>query len=377
MLPVRVEISRETISYPIDIGSGHLKSIGGLLKKMKIGTHAVVVTNPIVRKHHGDVLASSLREAGFQIDFLEIPSGEESKSAVFAFDLIGRIVERHAGQDVFIVAFGGGVVGDLAGYVAAAYRRGVPFVQVPTTFLAQIDSAIGGKVGIDLTFGKNLVGAFYHPRVVYSDIKTLFTLDKRQIRNGLAEAVKYGVICDKNVFAFIEANVEDLLGCDAKALTEVVFQCSRIKANIVGRDEREEKGLRTILNFGHTIGHAIEAACDYQEYHHGEAIALGMRIAAEISLQMKLTKEPDVKRLNHVLSRIGLPERIEGPILADILNRMRHDKKFKSGKNRFVLMAGLGSVKVKENIDPQVIQSAIAKFSGSSLENPINLTDSQ
>ncbi len=368
MIPVRVEVKQESIFYPIEIGSGHLKDIGGVLQKMKIGTHAVIVTNPIVRQHHGKLLATSLRESGFQIDFLEVPSGEQSKSAVAAFDLIARIADRHAGEDVFIVAFGGGVVGDLAGYVAAAYRRGVPYVQVPTTFLAQIDSAIGGKVAIDLPFGKNLVGAFYHPRVVYSDITTLFTLDKRQIRNGLAEAVKYGVICDKNVFVFIEANVDALLGCNAKVLTEVVYQCSRIKANIVGRDEREEKGIRTILNFGHTIGHAIEAACDYQEYHHGEAIALGMRIAAEISLQMKLANEEDAERLNHVLTRIGLPELIEGPRLADILNRMRHDKKFKSGKNRFVLMTGLGSVKVKEGIDPQMIQSAIEKYSGSDKE---------
>ncbi len=364
MLPLRVDVSRETITYPIEIKSGHLKNIGSFLQKLKIGTHAVVVTNPIVRKHHGNTLLSSLREAGFEVEVLEVPSGEESKSAVVAFELIAKIAEHHAGKDVFIVAFGGGVVGDLAGYVASAYRRGVPYIQVPTTFLAQIDSAIGGKVAVDLPFGKNLVGAFYHPKVVYSDITTLLTLDKRQVRNGLAEAVKYGVICDKNVFSFIESNVEALLGCNEKVLTEIVYQCSRIKSNIVSRDEREEKGLRVILNFGHTVGHAIEAACDYQEYHHGEAIALGMRIVAEISLQMRLAKEDDVSRLNHLLSRVGLPERIEGPRLPEILNRMRHDKKFKSGNNRFVLMTGLGSVKVREGVDPQIIQSAIEKYSG-------------
>ncbi|HSV43832.1 MAG TPA: 3-dehydroquinate synthase, partial [Candidatus Bathyarchaeia archaeon] len=296
-------------------------------------------------------------------------SGEASKSAETAFEVIRQMAEKQAARDIFVVALGGGVVGDLAGFVAAVYKRGVPYVQVPTTLLAQIDSAIGGKVAIDLPFGKNLVGAFYHPRVVFTDVGVLSSLDRRQIQAGLAEAVKYGVICDKNLFELIENNVEALLGLDQKCLTEVVDQCSRIKASIVARDEREEKGMRTILNFGHTVGHAIETAAQYADYNHGEAIVLGMRIAAEMSLQLKLAGQEDVDRLNVLLSRIGLPKTVQHVEMSAILDSMKHDKKFKGGKNRFVLMTGIGRVKVVEDVDVAVIRDALKKHM-SGYDNP-------
>jgi len=350
MRPVSLELKRNAEKYEIIIVHDELKDLTERLSALKIGTTAVVVTDPVVRKYHEGALASALRAQGFEIDVVEVPAGEASKSAQTAFDVIHHIALKHPAKEIFLIALGGGVIGDLTGFVAAVYKRGVPYVQVPTTLLAQIDSAIGGKTAVDLPFGKNLAGVFYQPRLVFSDTALLSTLDRRQIRAGLAEAVKYGVICDKNLFAFIEKNVSALLDRDQKALAEVVYQCSRIKASIVSRDEKETQGLRTILNFGHTIGHAVEAAGGYGQYNHGEAVALGMRAAARISLEEGLVSAGDVDRLNHLLSAVGLPERIEGLDAAAILDCMRHDKKFRDGKNRFVLMTGIGTVKVKDGI---------------------------
>ncbi|MEW5895247.1 MAG: 3-dehydroquinate synthase [Candidatus Omnitrophota bacterium] len=360
--PIAVEIKRDIEKYEIVIGHSCLEDLGSQLTGLGLGHTAVIVTNPAIKSNHGNLLASGLRKNGFEVDFIEIPSGEASKSAETAFELIHQIADRYAGKSIFLVAFGGGVVGDLVGYVASCFKRGVPYIQVPTTFLAQIDSSIGGKVAIDLPFGKNLVGAFYHPRLVFSDVSVLATLDKRQIQAGLAEAVKYGIICDKGLFEMIESRVEDLLNLNQKLLTEVVAQCSRIKASIVSRDEKEHQGLRTILNFGHTVGHAIEAACQYEEYNHGEAIALGMRVAADLSLALGVVKLDIVERVNNALSRAGLPNQIHNISLDDILRCMRHDKKFKSGRNRFILMTGLGKVKIQENIDDGLIRSSINKF---------------
>ncbi|MFP4472250.1 MAG: 3-dehydroquinate synthase [Candidatus Omnitrophota bacterium] len=362
MRPIKIEFQPDQQSYPIMIGHGILSELAAEIKRQNIGTDAVIVTNPVIHQHHGAELSSALRDAGFGVGFLDVPSGESSKSAECAFDLIRRIAEEYAGKNVFIIAFGGGVVGDLAGYVAAAYRRGIPYVQVPTTLLAQIDSAMGGKVAVDLPFGKNLVGAFYHPRLVYTDVDLLRTLDLRQIRNGLSEAVKYGVICDKNLFAFIEANADALLRLEQKPLTETVYLCSRIKASIVSRDERESQGLRTILNFGHTIGHAVEASSAYEPYQHGEAVALGMRAAAEISLLCGMIPEDDARRLNDLLTRLGLPEKIKGMPLDTLLEPMRHDKKFHTGRNRFVLMNALGSVKIVEDVPEEAIRRAVSKY---------------
>ncbi len=362
MLPVVIECDRARVSYPIEITSGELSRLGRRLKDMNIANDIIVITHASIRRRHGGALASSLRENGFTVDVLEVPEGEASKSAGCAFELIERIAQGHASRACCILAFGGGVIGDLAGFVAALYRRGVPYVQVPTTLLAQIDSSMGGKVAVDLPFGKNLVGAFYHPRLVFIDVTLLSTLDARQVRNGLAEAVKYGVICDKNLFSMIEANRQALLGLDESAVVKMVHQCCRIKANIVSRDEQETKGLRAILNFGHTVGHAIESAGSYAEYHHGEAVALGMRVAAQISLALGWTDAASVDRLNALLTAIGLPEQIRGLTREAILDRMRHDKKFQSGKNRFVLMTGIGSVKLRDDVPAEAIAEAIDSF---------------
>lgn len=354
-----IRVNLKTNPYDIVVGNNILGKLGARLKALKIGKDAVIITNPVIQKKHGRALVAGLKKSGFSVKVLEVPAGERSKSAKAAFRLIEQIAHYDHLKKIFIIAFGGGVVGDLAGYVASAYKRGIPYVQVPTTLLAQVDSSIGGKVAVDLPFGKNLVGAFYQPRIVWSDVRVLATLTKRQIRNGLAETIKYGAIADARFFSYIRGNHAKLLALDPTSLVHIVEHCSRIKRDVVVSDEKETKGLRTILNFGHTIGHAIEAAGKYDQYHHGEAIALGMRVAAHISRQKRMCREADAAALNEVLSSVGLPERIKGVRLPAILRVMRHDKKFLYGKNRFVLLRAVGTVKVVEGIPPVVIRNAI------------------
>ncbi len=228
-----------------------------------------------------------------------------------------------------------------------------------TTLLAQIDSAIGGKVAVDLPNGKNLIGAFYQPRLVWTDIAVLKKLPTKQVCNGLAEAVKYGIIRDKALFVYMERNYQRIL--EPKVLMHIVERCSRIKAEVVRQDEREIKGIRSILNFGHTIGHAVEAASHYR-YDHGEAVALGMRVALEISVQMKMLKPVSAQRVNRLLDHIELPRKIEKVSLRNVLAVMEHDKKFKAGKNRFVLATKIGRVKLRENIPLPLIRLAVKKL---------------
>ncbi len=357
-----IDVPLKENGYKIVIGQGILRQIGKRLKSLGVGTDAVIITNPVVYRHHAGALMQGLRQEGFSVQVFKVPDGERSKSAEVVFPLMERIARYDRLKRIFIVAFGGGVIGDLAGYIASAYKRGVPYVHVPTTFLAQVDSSIGGKVAIDLSVGKNLVGAFYQPKIVVSDVAVLSTLDERQMRNGLAEAVKYGVIADKALFAFIAGHYQDLLNRDLAALERVVVACSRIKAKVVTLDEKETKGVRTILNFGHTIGHAIEAAGKYSRYHHGEAVALGMRVAANISVRVGMLSREDEKALNGVLDAVGLPGRIQKIGLSDILRVMPHDKKFISGRNRFVLAQKIGVVKVVEDIPVPIIKQSIREY---------------
>jgi len=354
-----LKVKLKNNSYSIVVGSGILVRLGNILKELRIGSDAVIITNSFIRRLYGKKITAALTKNGFSVKIFEVPDGEKSKSSGIAFRLIEKIATYDTQKKIFIIAFGGGVIGDLAGYVAAVYKRGIPYIQVPTTLLGQIDSAIGGKVAIDLTVGKNLVGAFYQPKIVVSDVALLKTLDKRQIRNGLAEAVKYGVIKDAKLFNYIERNSRKILSIDPRAMKEIVLRCSKIKVNVVERDEKETKGIRIILNFGHTAGHAIETAAGYNRYHHGEAVALGMRVAADIACRLKLFSPKEKERLGSLLSMLGLPLRIKGVGIKRILTAMAHDKKFKSGKNRFVLPVAIGKVKVVEGVSEGIIRQAI------------------
>lgn len=353
-----IHLKLKSHGYPIVIGPNIFKDIPKYLKKLPLGKDAVIISHATIERLHGVRLSAALVKQGYCVKIFNVPEGEQSKSASCALRLIERIADYDVNRKIFIVALGGGVVGDLAGLVAAIYKRGVPYIQVPTTLLAQIDSAIGGKTAIDLKYGKNLVGAFYQPQAVFADIKVLSTLKLRQIRNGLAEAIKYGVIKDSVLFSFLEKNYARLLKNDSKSMTLMVKRCARIKAKVVEVDEKETKGIRTILNFGHTAGHAIEAAGGFR-YHHGEAVALGMRVAGRISFLMGMLSASQEHRLNALITRVGLPEKIEKIKISKIMELMRHDKKFVAGRNRFVLAANIGQVKVVENIPADVILQAL------------------
>jgi 3-dehydroquinate synthase len=359
MKEIRVRLGAR--SYSIVVGSGNLRTLASWLRRSGVGGDAVVVTNPLIRRLHGQKLFRALKQGGCSVKVFEVADSERSKSVKVAFSLVEKIARYGADKKVFVVAFGGGVIGDLAGFVASSYKRGVPFVQVPTTLLAQVDSAIGGKVGVDLPSGKNLVGDFYQPKLVLADVKLLSSLSERQVRNGLAEVVKYGVIADTTLFAYIEKNFEKLLKNDPGAMAKVVTRCATIKAAVVSKDERETKGLRTILNFGHTIGHAVEAASNYR-IHHGEAVALGMRVACEISRRLKLMSALEAARLETLLTALGFSESITGIAPAKILHAMRFDKKFKGKKNRFVLARSIGKVIVRESVPPSVVEKSIESF---------------
>jgi len=350
------------IPYTIVIGRGILGRLPAHARHLGLGKDAVVISHSSIVRLHGASLSAALKKAGYTVKILNVPEGEKSKSASCILSLLKQISAYDVDKKIFIIAFGGGVVGDLAGFAAAIYKRGVPYIQVPTTLLAQIDSSIGGKTGIDLETGKNLVGAFYQPKLVLADTGLLKTLSKRQIRNGMAEAIKYGIIADPRLFGFIEANHKKILQSDMKALNFIVRRSAAIKARIVGQDEKETKGLRTVLNFGHTVGHAVEAAGRYHQYHHGESVGLGMRVAARISVDMGLLPQSQELRINRLITCAGLPGKIKGIRLAKILDLMRHDKKFTAGHNRFVLVQKIGQVKVVDDIPVGIVTEAIQAY---------------
>lgn len=357
-----VPVKLKECSYNIIVGNNIFPSLGRHLENLSLGQCAFVVTNPLIKRLWGDKLTKTFQSLKIAVEFFTVLDSETSKSFPVAAKLIESIAHQAQGRDIFIVALGGGVIGDLAGFVAAIYKRGVPYIQIPTTLLAQIDSAIGGKTGVDLSVGKNLAGAFYQPEIVLSDVAFLKTLDKRQIQSGLSEAIKYGVIFDKSLFEFIETNDRQLLECQMPAVLHLVHRCSRIKATVVSQDEKETKGIRTLLNFGHTVGHAIEAAGNFRIHSHGEAVALGMRVAGRISQDLGLWNQNDLKRLETLINRAGLPKKIKKIKLNQILKCMQHDKKFKSGKNKFVLPTQIGRVKIVEGISMEIIIKAIEAY---------------
>lgn len=348
-------------SYAIVIGYDIIHSIGRYINKLGIGRDAYVITNAAIKNRYAKLLEMSLKQSNLSVKFKIIPDTEKSKSLKILSSVIRDIAKFDKRKRIFIITFGGGVIGDLSGFIASVYKRGIPYIQIPTTLLAQVDSSIGGKTGIDLPEGKNLAGAFYQPRIVFSDIKFLKTLDQRQIRSGFAEVIKYAIIKDKALFYYLEKNYQDILGLKPEALEYIVNCCSRIKANIVEKDEREERGLRTILNFGHTVGHAIEAAANYKLYTHGEAIALGMLTAADISCSLKLINCSISKRIEELIQAVGLPTKIKGVSLQRIVNAHFHDKKFIGEKNRFVFIRGIGKTKIVENIPVKIIKEALRK----------------
>jgi len=362
---IRLKVNLGPRSYNIIIGRGILNKLGLELLKLQAGTDAYIITNSWLKNKYGAELQKCLRKSGFNSHFKIVPNSEKSKSLEAASVVIKDLAAWDRRRRVFIIAFGGGVVGDLAGFVASLYKRGTSYVQVPTTLLAQVDSSIGGKTAVDLDLGKNLVGAFYQPRLVFSEINFLKSLDKKQLASGMAEVIKYAVIKDSRLFSFLENKYKDVLRNDPAALEKIVCACGGIKAGIVSRDEKEFLGLRTILNFGHTIGHAVEAAGGYKGYNHGEAVSLGMVVAADLSRLLKLIDPGLVSRIRELLRLYGLPVKLKGVSTEKIIRAHYRDKKFIGKENKLVLISGLARPKIARNVPLSLIKEAVGKIARS------------
>ncbi len=346
-------------AYPILFGDGLLGS-EGLLEPFT-GTQVLVVSNAAVAGLYLDRLRQSL--AAQQIDVVEIGDGERFKTLATYASILDALIGKRHNRTTTVIALGGGVVGDVAGFAAATYQRGVGLVQVPTTLLAQVDSSVGGKTAVNHPAGKNLIGAFHQPRAVLADVEVLATLPVREYRAGLAEVMKYGVIADADFLAWLEARFDGLLRRDPASLLYAVRRCCEIKSEVVAADEREQ-GRRAILNFGHTFGHAIEALTGYQRYLHGEAVAIGMAMAMDLSARLGSTDAHDVARLCTLLERAALPVGTTGIDPAAMLEAMAMDKKAIDGRIRLVLCDGIGSVSVTADAPRSMILQAIASGLG-------------
>jgi 3-dehydroquinate synthase len=351
-------MSRQTVhvalgprSYDIVVGSNNLADLGPFTLGLGPTTHAVVITDRNVVAH-ANVAVQSLQATGARVDPLTIEPGEGSKSVAQANELWNELARIKADRKTVIVAVGGGVIGDLAGFIAATYTRGLRFVQVPTTLLAQVDSSVGGKVGVNLPSAKNMVGAFWQPQGVLIDTAVLDTLPDREYRSGLAEVVKYGVILDAEFFEYLEANVDALNRRDPAVLRFVVARCCRLKADVVEQDEREETGLRAVLNYGHTFAHALETVTSYGILLHGEAVSIGMMCAVRLAAELGKISGELAARQQALLNALHLPVEVPNVERQAVLEAMGRDKKVEHGKLRFVLPTRLGHVELVGDVTP-------------------------
>jgi 3-dehydroquinate synthase len=347
-------------SYAIKIGPALLKTLGNECARLKLGERCAIITDKNSGKFYAKTVFDSLMRAGFSPVLITVPAGETAKSLRTVEHCYDQLVAHRLERKSFIVALGGGVVGDLAGFVAATYLRGIPFVQVATTLLAQVDSSVGGKTGVNLSAGKNLVGAFYQPRLVLCDLDTLKTLPEREYRAGLAEVIKYGIIFDAQLFGRIEKELFKLLKRDQKALAPIIARCCEIKAEVVSQDETES-GLRSILNFGHTIGHAIENSFGYGKFLHGEAISIGQVAEAKLSGKILRLPQADFGRIENLFLRADLPTRIQlkGIQRKRFFDAMRLDKKASDGQVKFVLARRIGKVEFGQKVPEDTIEPVL------------------
>jgi 3-dehydroquinate synthase len=347
-------------SYPVLIGAGLLHQ-PDLIRHHIPGRDVMVVSNTTVAPLYMQALTSALSPN--RVVEAILPDGEAHKTITTVARILDVLVANRFGRDCTVVALGGGVVGDMAGFAASCYQRGVAYVQVPTTLLAQVDSSVGGKTGVNHPGGKNLIGAFHQPSAVVADTSTLATLPPRELRAGLAEVIKYGLICDAAFFEWLEAHMDELLAGNPGALGHVIQRSCEIKARIVGRDEREQ-GDRALLNLGHTFGHAIESATHYTRWLHGEAVGAGLLMAAAMSQECGLINATDVDRLRRLLERTGLPVRIADVPPQTALEHMRIDKKVQSGRMRLVLLRSIGESFVTADYSEPALQHTLEAYFG-------------
>ncbi|MDP2729929.1 MAG: 3-dehydroquinate synthase [Dehalococcoidales bacterium] len=355
----KIRLRLGSSSYDILVGSGLLDQTAAILKETGYTEKLVMVTDSRVKSLYGNALKQSLIGNGFKVLLLEVAEGEEQKSLETAGRLYQELTDFYAERMTPVIALGGGVIGDLTGFVAATYLRGVPLVQIPTTLLAQVDSSIGGKVAVNHGLLKNKIGAFYQPKLVISDIAVLKSLTPGDLSDGLAEAIKYGVIWDEKFFTYIEGNLDRIKSFVAEALEKVVSRAAEIKAAVVEKDEKDFN-LRNILNYGHTIGHAIETVSDFK-VPHGEAVALGMLAAARISNKLGILDGNEVRRLKEVITRAGLPTKIPALQLQSLTRAMKHDKKILQGKIRFILPRKIGEVFITDEVSHSLVEEVLLK----------------
>jgi 3-dehydroquinate synthase len=344
MEKVKVNLKEtEDRSYVILIGEGILEKIPLDLGQEELAHSYVIITDSVVSSLYGIRLLEGFKTAGLNAHLISFPSGEEHKSRETKSKIEDEMSKLKIGRDSVAIVLGGGVVGDVAGFVAATYNRGIPYIQVPTTLVASVDSAVGGKTGVDTQFGKNLIGAFYQPRRVYIDVKTILTLPEKEVKGGLAEVIKYGVIKDERLFEFLEENVERVFSFAIDALIHIIKRSCEIKGEIVELDEKEFN-LRKTLNFGHTIGHAIENLYDYK-ISHGEAISIGMVAEGKIAIELGFWKRDELERLISLFSRAGLPTKLSRTLALDrMIDTMKLDKKVRAGKIEMVLPRNIGEM---------------------------------
>ncbi|QDT63074.1 3-dehydroquinate synthase [Calycomorphotria hydatis] len=360
-----VHVALAERSYDIVIGTGTLGEAANYVTSFR-GTEtpgtALVVTDENVHEPHAEAVAKSLQSAGWNLSTHMLSAGERAKSLTSLAEIYDALVELRADRRSLVVAVGGGVVGDAAGFAAATYNRGMPFVQVPTTLLAMVDSSVGGKTGVNHPKGKNLIGAFHQPIGVLIDPEVLATLPKREYRGGLAEVVKYGVILDAEFFQWLEQNVEAINKRDPAALGHIIERSCRLKADVVEEDEFETTGLRAVLNYGHTFAHAYEALAGYGELSHGEAVSIGMLDASRLAERRGFITAEDTQRQHDLLSKLRLPTALPSGMdfsTDDLIGRMRLDKKNRDGKMRFVLPTCIGEVKLFDDTDEADVRAVL------------------
>lgn len=333
-------------------------SLAPTCQKHNMPSRVVIITDSNIAPRYLHPIEKNLRHFQFEVSSIVIPPGEHQKSLSRANAVFTELLKRGVGRKSAVIALGGGVIGDLSGFIAATYHRGLMFVQAPTTLLSQVDSSVGGKVAVNHALGKNMIGAFYQPTFVWTDVDCLQTLPAREVVCGLGEIVKYGVIWDEGLFRFIEDNLEKILALDTEAVLHVQARCCEIKAHLVSEDERE-LGIRMVLNYGHTVGHALESAGKYRLLKHGEAVLLGMKAESYIAREMRLISSDVHERIVSLINRIPLKAKLGSLKQRDILSAMGRDKKSISGKKRFVLPTQIGTVQVIDTVEPTLIRSSL------------------
>ncbi len=351
-------------AYPIHIGTGLLDQ-APLFTAAIAGSQVMIVTNTCVAPLYLARLEAVLAGAGRQVDHVILPDGEQHKTLACLDDIFAALLAQRHNRTTTLVALGGGVIGDMTGFAAACYQRGVDFIQVPTTLLAQVDSSVGGKTGVNHPRGKNMIGAFHQPRAVVIDVAVLRTLPDREFSAGIAEVIKYGLICDRPFFVWLEENIAALMARDPDILAETIARSCRNKAEIVAADERET-GVRATLNLGHTFGHAIETGCGYGVWLHGEAVAAGMVMAADLSVRLGWMTDADRRRAAALLERAGLPVSPPPMNPEEFLAHMQVDKKNIHGKIRLVLLSGIGAAVVTDDFPPALLRATLLAFPGAS-----------